>query len=174
MAKQQVFISKIKWSKVTWYSKSLAAIFFVGLVCGAFYFGTWYERQLSPVPYVASFDPQEKSSAGYMLPKKAGAFHFPEEGLTLFGTTDISGTVKENEMLGKIGFTVIDTDVHKIPQIEGLYSPTWFCFSNDAQARAALAGKTGVQTIKISNYHIDRRPTETCDQTEFIRIVGGQ
>ena len=36
--------SGIKWNEVTWYSKSLAVLLFVGLVIGAFYFGTWYQR----------------------------------------------------------------------------------------------------------------------------------
>ena len=38
----------IEWNKVTWYSKLLAVILFVGLVCGVFYFGIWYQRQTSP------------------------------------------------------------------------------------------------------------------------------
>src|SRR5579872_5785903 len=38
----------IQWNKVTWYSKTLAVLLFVVLVCGAFFFGMWYQKQLSP------------------------------------------------------------------------------------------------------------------------------
>ena len=41
---------KIQWNHVTWYSKSLAILLFVVLVCAAFFFGMWYQKQLvSPV-----------------------------------------------------------------------------------------------------------------------------
>lgn len=188
---------KLTWSEVTWYSKLLAVLLFVWSVCGAFYFGTWYQQQLSSSVQSASFAAQDEwstpdnsfsdvstpvitqeespaSVSSQMLPKKAGAFHIAEKGLVLAGATTISGTVEENEMIGRIGFHVIDADLYKIPQVEGLFSPKWFCFSNDTQARAALSGKTGIQTIRIQGYQIDRRPTETCDQTEFVGIVNGQ
>lgn len=35
----------VEWNRVTWYSKLLAVILFIGLVCGAFYFGMWYQQQ---------------------------------------------------------------------------------------------------------------------------------
>lgn len=35
----------IQWNKVTWYSKASAVLLFVGLVCGAFFFGEWYHEQ---------------------------------------------------------------------------------------------------------------------------------
>jgi hypothetical protein len=41
--------AKIEWNKVTWYSKLLAVVLFVGLVCGAFFFGIWYQKQIAPV-----------------------------------------------------------------------------------------------------------------------------
>lgn len=41
--------SHIEWNKVTWYSKLLAVVLFIGLVCGAFFFGIWYQKQFSPV-----------------------------------------------------------------------------------------------------------------------------
>jgi len=37
----------VEWTKVTWYSKALAVVLFVGLVCGAFFFGVWYQRAIS-------------------------------------------------------------------------------------------------------------------------------
>jgi len=37
----------LEWTKVTWYSKALAVALFVGLVCGAFFFGVWYQRAIS-------------------------------------------------------------------------------------------------------------------------------
>ncbi len=37
----------LEWSKVTWYSKTFAILLFVLLVCGAFFFGNWYQRQIS-------------------------------------------------------------------------------------------------------------------------------
>lgn len=36
----------IKWNTVTWYSGILAVLLFVVLVCGAFFFGIWYQKQL--------------------------------------------------------------------------------------------------------------------------------
>jgi hypothetical protein len=38
--------TKIQWNKVTWYSKILAVLLFVILVCAAFFFGMWYQKQL--------------------------------------------------------------------------------------------------------------------------------
>ncbi len=40
---------KIEWNRVTWYSGTLAVLLFVALVCGAFYFGTWYQKQATPI-----------------------------------------------------------------------------------------------------------------------------
>ena len=40
---------RIIWTEVTWYSKLLAALLFVGLVCGAFLFGVWYQKQVNPI-----------------------------------------------------------------------------------------------------------------------------
>jgi len=37
--------AKIECNRVTWYSKTLAVLLFVALVCGAFFFGVWYEKQ---------------------------------------------------------------------------------------------------------------------------------
>ena len=39
----------IKWNEVTLYSKSLAVFLFVALVCAAFFFGVWYQKQLTPI-----------------------------------------------------------------------------------------------------------------------------
>lgn len=36
---------KIEWDKVTWYSKTLAVLLFVFFICGAFWFGSWYQNQ---------------------------------------------------------------------------------------------------------------------------------
>jgi hypothetical protein len=38
----------LQWDKVTWYSKTLAVLLFVILVCGAFAFGVWYQKQFTP------------------------------------------------------------------------------------------------------------------------------
>lgn len=39
-----------EWNEVTWYPKTLAVLLFVILVCGAFYFGTWYQEQYQQAP----------------------------------------------------------------------------------------------------------------------------
>ena len=36
--------SGIQWNTLTWYSKLLAILSFIALVCSAFYFGIWYEK----------------------------------------------------------------------------------------------------------------------------------
>ena len=38
----------IGWNEVTWYSKVLAILLFVAFVCGAFFFGIYYQKQLQP------------------------------------------------------------------------------------------------------------------------------
>ena len=46
---QQSASTRIKWNKVTWYSGALAVLLFVALVCGAFFFGLWYQKQAMPI-----------------------------------------------------------------------------------------------------------------------------
>lgn len=41
-------MAHIEWNRVTWYSKILAVVLFVILVCSAFCFGVWYDKQASP------------------------------------------------------------------------------------------------------------------------------
>ena len=62
--------SGIQLNKVTWYSKTLAILLFVVLVCGAFYFGGWYQRQQTalavPIEEAASTNPQQSK---YVFPE---------------------------------------------------------------------------------------------------------
>jgi hypothetical protein len=51
----------VQWNEVTWYSKILAIILFVILVCGAFYFGIWYQTQKESL--AASVTTQNSSGA---------------------------------------------------------------------------------------------------------------
>ncbi len=59
----------IQWNKVTWYSKILAITLFVVFVCGAFFFGIWYQTQkqkaIAVVPVMATKTEQISYPAGF-------------------------------------------------------------------------------------------------------------
>jgi hypothetical protein len=81
---------RVEWNKVIWYSRLLAVILFVGLVCGAFFFGSWYQRQqgsdVVPTGETPSMNPPQSKYA------------FPEENVTtIIATTSVpAGWVKKN------------------------------------------------------------------------------
>lgn len=50
----------IEWNRVTWYSKLIAVIVFISLVCGAFYFGMWYQTQRALLDVVTVAPPAQQ------------------------------------------------------------------------------------------------------------------
>jgi hypothetical protein len=73
-------LQKIQWNSVTWYSKTLALVLFVVLICGAFYFGIWYQKQVTvPIPQpVSSKEAYVPAVFGGEVPSGWSIFHGPD------------------------------------------------------------------------------------------------
>jgi len=110
---------KIEWNKVTWYSKTLAAIIFIILPLAAFYYGLRLGFLINSVPpqvIAINYIPKGEGLASYANPNYQFSVEYPSgwkvsesvDPYTLAAISPVGGGLPIKIFLEKNSFTSID------------------------------------------------------------------
>ena len=122
--------SGIKWNAVTWYSTTFAILLFVAFVCGAFFFGIWYQNQQDlNISETIKTTPTDNSTDVKVINSESwNTFHIAAQlpGAPAF---DISyptqfGDPHTSVEIGNLGHIDFENNVEKINFYKSSYQPT--------------------------------------------------
>ncbi len=138
---------RIQWNSVTWSSKSLAIALFVLLICGAFYFGIWYQKELSLKPQ------QTVSAIRYVpaafsgeVPSGWSVFHGPDA----VPAKDLQSLTSANQLFASFALGSVSFGDGAFEQVDFYFLST--------SAEQALIDKTKKEGIPITQETVGGMP----------------